>query len=353
MTGMPTLEQEVAEQALKDRMVAGTALPDHVPSFLREGVYFGLDEKVYHDDPALGSSDLKTLARSPPEFWFRSKFNSLWEPSEEDTPSKAYGTATHVMVLEGREKFNRLYLPVHEKGNTAAGKAERARAERLGKIWITQDFYERIELSGAMVRGNPELSQAFTGGVGSEVSIFWTCPRSGIRKKARIDKLKPNATVDLKTVSNPYGEDFPTVCRKAISTYRYDVQMVAYAEARAQLGRLVADGKVYDRSDGRTAIDHKMLERAAAATSWANVWVFIQSTSAPLTWGAKISMSLDEDGRVVSGNGLVDIGRSAIEQAEANWAAYVKRFNGLSEPWMLREPLMEASIDDFPTWSFR
>lgn len=334
------------------REVAGTVLPEHVPSFLPEGIYIGLDEQAYHNDPALGSSDMKRLATSPPDFWFSGKFNPDWEPDEDDTPSRKFGRAAHKRVLEGREVFLARYGSVSEPGNTKAGKEQRAAIEARGKEWLKADDFRRIELMGAMVRGNPALTNAFTGGVAGEVSIFWQS-NNGMRKKCRIDYLKPRASVDLKTIANQFNEPFPQACRKAISNYRYDVQAAHYAEGRAQMARLLDAVTICDGSK----VDTDLLKRCADSPAFAWVFIFVQSVGAPLTWGATLSSTVertDTDGsKHVAMNPILDIGRRTIEVAEHNWATNCKKFDGLKLPWVPDDPLAELSIDDFSAWSFR
>jgi hypothetical protein len=331
---------EQARLAAADRSMAGTPLPDHVPDFLPDGVYFGMDEDDYHNSPALGSTDIKRLAQSPPDFWFQGKHNPDWEP-DEPTPAKKFGKAAHKCVLEGHDAFRALYAPVHEPGNTRDGKEERAATLATGRDWLLFEDFRRIEYMGAMVRSNPSLANAFVNGVGSEVSIFWTDAR-GMRKKCRIDYLKQRATVDFKTVGNQYNKHFPIACRDAISNYRYDIQAAHYHEGRAQLKRLVKTGATQGAGP---ALDK--LAQAAAQESWAWVFVFCQSSGAPLTFGCSLSAGAD------GANPILEIGRRSIEIAEHNWDIYCKRFGGLGSPWVLDEPLAELSIDDFSNLAFK
>jgi hypothetical protein len=338
-----------AEAIAQFRTVAGTVLPEHVASFLPEGVYFRLPERLYHNDPALGSGDMKRLAVSPPDFWFNSKWNPSWIEDDE-TPAQRMGSAAHKCVLEGRDAFHTLYAPTDFPGNRKDGMAERERIAEAGKTALKRDDFNRIELMGGMVRSNPTLAAAFANGAGPEVSIFWTS-KSGLRKKCRIDYLKPRATVDLKTIANQFGEHFPSACRRQIASYRYDMQAAHYAEGRAQLARLVKAGAVF--VGGKDQSPPQTLAACAAAREWAWVFVFVQKDGAPLTWGATISCALDDDDRLVSANPLIDYGRRSCELAEYNWGMYVKRFGGLGVPWVLEEPLAELSVDDFPAWSFK
>lgn len=296
------------------------------------GIYFGLDESIYHADPALGSTSMKKLAESPPDFWFDSPHNPMRE-EDTDTAARLFGRAVHKFVLEGREAFERCYAPTDYPGNVKAGKEERERIAASGKQPIKRDDWNRIMMAGTIIRANPSISDAFTGGH-PEVSVFWE--RDGIRRKARFDYLKPRAVVDLKSNANTMQTDFVTSCRKSIASYRYDVQAAHYFEARGQVGALAEDGAVFGDHD------HEWLRKVATTKEWAFVWIFYQSKGAPLTWGTTVS----------PGNGILDLARATLSKSEENYRAFVDRF-GLDQPWVIEEPLEELDIADLPAWAFR
>lgn len=299
-----------------------------------DGIYFGLPEDQYHSDPALGSSDLKKLRESPPTYWFESPYNPLWEPSK-TTPAKMLGTARHKLVLEGVDAFKARYAPRFHNGSTREGKAENDDIARSGKIGLKFDEFSQIMQSGAMIRSNPSIKDAFAGGCGSEVSIFWTA-EDGIRRKARIDYWKMNASVDLKNVANEYRRDFRTACRGAISTYRYDMQAAHYARARASAVKLWGDGLVFGDYD-RKVVEPCIHDRPVA---W--VWIFYQTAGAPLTWGTVLSPA----------NPILEAATADIEIAEDNLKAFMDRF-GPDTPWIIDEPLSELDMNDLPAWHGR
>jgi hypothetical protein len=210
-------------------MIERTELPD--------GIYLDLPEDTYHNATALGSGDIRRLAVSPEDFWFESKYNPLWSPEDSSTPSKTFGTAAHAMVLYGPSEFERRYGVTDFPGNIKAGIEDRKRLREEGRIPLKRSEWERIQQIGAIVRANPVLAEAFSGGIASEVSIFWTA--DGIQKKARIDYLKRRASVDLKTISPKHeGRSFVASCRDAMAAYNYPVQAAHYIEARQHMAEL-------------------------------------------------------------------------------------------------------------------
>jgi len=309
--------------------------PKHVAAPLEPGIYFGLDELKYHNDPALGSTDMKKLASSPCDFWYCSKFNPDWEP-EEPTEAQKVGAAMHKCVLEGPAVFDKLYAPAWEPGNVVAGKAERLAIERAGKQFLKGDAWKRIKIASTMIRANPEIGHAFNGAAGTEVSIFWI-DANGMRKKARIDCLKFAASVDLKSEGNQMGDPFETACVKSISRYRYDIQAAHYMEGRAHLKAFFKVGKVHGHVP-----DLMQLREAANVSRHAFIFIFIQKTEAPLTWGTMLS----------PGNPMLDVATQALRKADENWTDYVNRF-GLETPWVRAEPLRELAIESMPAWYAR
>lgn len=296
------------------------------------GVYFGLDECAYRADPALGSTDMKKLADSPPDYWFESCHNPMRE-EDDDTPARRFGRAVHKFVLEGRSAFERAYAPTDFPGNIKAGKEERAAIEASGKEALKCSDWNRIMMAGTIIRANPSISSAFDGGA-PEVSVFWE--RDGIRRKARFDYLKPRAVVDLKSNANQMRVDFVSSCRKSIAGYRYDVQLAHYFEAREHVAQFVYSGAI----DGDH--DPAWLKRVAESKEFAFVWIFYQSQGAPLTWGTMVS----------PGNGVLDLARATLAKAEDNYREYIQRF-GLEAPWVLEQPLEELDVNDLPAWAYR
>jgi hypothetical protein len=302
---------------------------------IEPGVYFGMQEEVYHADPALGSGDMKRLSYSPADYWFNSPLNPMKEPEDKVKPAFVFGRAVHVNVLEGREKFERMYAPTEYPGNIKAGIEERKFILAGGQIPLKRADYDRIQQAGAMIRANEHITDAFTAGH-PEVSVFWE--HEGIRKKCRLDYVKLRATVDLKSIRNPKSIGFASACRNAISNLMYDVQVEHYSDGEAAMRQFIRDGKI----DGEDGIDPTWLKTLSENESRAWVFVFWQAEGAPLTWACSIS----------PGNGLRDIARQTIIRAEDNYRAYMDRF-GPDIPWVLNEPIEELHMEDLPAWHGR
>jgi hypothetical protein len=279
------------------------------------GVYFGMPEDEYHADWSLGSTDLKALLISPLEFYHRSRANPF-RPPEKDTPALQYGRAIHKCVLEGREAFDKLYAPKAPapregalvtsedlkrhceflgiaKSGTKAQMIERIRAVDKtviihdedvdaymrtveGKTLLDDYTYAEILLAAENIRCNPDLAEAFSGGV-PEVSIFYEL--GGVPVKARLDYLKPRAIVDLKSTRNALGMPWETAVPNFLARGNYAVQGVAYMNARRMIGHFMREKKIFGDHDP------KWLKKVVSAFEFSFVFVVYAAEGAPLAMG--------------------------------------------------------------------
>lgn len=297
---------------------------------LADGVYFGLPDDLYHDDLALGSTDLKLLAAAPEDWWHGSKLNPNREPRK-ITPAFLFGRAVHKIVLEGRAAFDREYRATRYPGNVKAGKEEREYIASIGAIALSLDDHTCAVEAGAAIAANPHLAASFTGGM-PEVSVVWTDPTTGLRFKVRQDYVKPRATVDLKSIRPQRPAPFAESCLRAIGEHRYHGQAAHYTDGRAAMLRFIADGALYG--------DHDPAWLKGLRAEAAFVFVFYQAEGAPLTWGTKISPS----------SGVIANGRARIARGVENFRTYSDRF-ALGQPWITHAPLDELDIDELPAWA--
>ncbi|HEY8066574.1 MAG TPA: PD-(D/E)XK nuclease-like domain-containing protein [Methylosinus sp.] len=309
------------------------------------GIYFGLDEEVYHADEALGSTDMRLLARNAREFWWKSKFNPIRDDEDEEETAqsketKIVGRAMHAAVLEGHEALKDRYAPTFHKGNVKAGIAERAAIVSAGKEPIKFKRWRRILLASSLIRNDPECGSAFSNPIATELSVFWICGRSGMRKKMRLDAIKPKSLVDFKTIVNRDDVPFEQLCLTHIGRYGYYAQAECYRDGWAEVPALIASGAVFG-APSTEAVDR--LRQAAERDLTAFTFVFLQKTGAPAVFGTTIS----------PGNGIADNGRAIVAQAEANWKEFNERFGGTETPWMVPQPLRELDINDIPPYAFR
>jgi hypothetical protein len=246
----------------------------------------------------------------------------------------------HKLVLEGEKAFAESYMrgPQHEESMTSAEKSAltkkaNADAEKLGLDVLPAEAYDRIAIASAMITRNPKLATAFTGGI-PEVSVFWT--RDGVRRKARIDYLKPRGIGDLKSITNTRELPFPAACRNQIASYRYDIQGALYIEARSMIAEFVDKNLIYNADSVHNA---DVLYACANTKAFAFQWVFFQAENAPITWSRILSPA----------NPIFEIARRDIDSAAANYVDYMERF-GRKAIWLLLEDPQELEMDELPSW---
>lgn len=307
---------------------------------VREGIYFDLDEELYHLDPALGSSDHRKLLTSPCDYWYESPLNPN-RPADKDTPAKLRGRAMHKLVLEGEAAFDAAYMrgAEHDEDMTPAQKSALTKAlnleaAKLKKLVLPADVYDRIAIASAMITKNPKLSTAFKGGA-PEVSVFWT--RDGVRRKARLDYLKPRGIGDLKSILNTREIPFRSACLNSIATYRYEIQAALYIEARSMIPQFFADGLVYPRTEADKSRD--LLTKCSEAKAFAFQWVFFQAEKAPITWSKILSPA----------NPIFRIGADEIDTAANNYLVYMDQF-GPENMWLEIEDPTELDMSEMPGW---
>ena len=151
------------------------------------GAVADMSNATYHQQPHIGSSGFKLLARSPAHFWA-----SYVDPHRErrpPTPLMKIGTAWHAAIFEP-EKFATDYSEIPEglDRRTKEGKALWAELEASGKEPLTTDGWAQIVAMAAAARRHP-VSQVIFGlpGGHAEMSIFWVDPDTGAPCRIRPD----------------------------------------------------------------------------------------------------------------------------------------------------------------------
>ncbi len=329
------------------------------PLIHENGVFFGMPAEEYHAALALSASGIKWLRVSALDWWARSPLNP--NAVDEETEAKETGKAYHSRIVEGREAFfasyapalnqadhpealvtnEQLYAAIVENGGMTKKSArkeeliyellrvwpmapvwqtmQQSHAERnRGKALISCELMARIEVAAAMIERHPQLKLAFAGGH-PEVSIFWADAATGIPCKARLDYLKPQAVVDLKTFTNQFGMPIRRAIARQMANYRYHIQARWYLDAVAQAP---------DATDPLRIVhsDRTFL------------FVFQQQGPAPVARG------------LVLGPGtIMDIARQEIDEAKAQWMRCWHTF-GPDSPWVDVEDISEFDSTEFPAY---
>lgn len=336
---------------------------------LEPGLYFGLDEDVYHGLPYLSASGIKNILVSPMNFWAWSWMNPFKE--ETDSEAKIIGRAYHKRILEGKEAFFDSYIHefdphqhpdalvtndqikeiLRSKGLKVSGNKPEL-IQRLkeadpsfvfmedifdqwvndtaGKIPLSAKIISRIEIAAAMIENHPGLSKCFVGGM-PEVSVIWE--EQGTFCKARFDYLKPRAIIDLKTFENTMNKPVDRAIYYAMASQKYHIQAAFYmAYAAPKVVQYVKQGRVFGYAP-KDYLSHLSMTQAHDF-----YFVFQQKGIAPVARGKKFNRGL-----------MHGCGEQAIEDAIKKYKECLRTYG--TSPWVDPTPIDEFEDELFPVFA--
>jgi hypothetical protein len=184
-------------------------LPDHLQ----------LEADEYHAHPAVGSSQLKKILRSPAHYKAE-----LEEPSATTAPQRL-GSLIHLAILEPKKFEKQAVICPKFTGKGSRIAAEMWKQENQGKLILQPDeavmINKIIDSLSQFETGCRLLSQGT-----AEESFFWQDPLTGIVCKCRPDFFKDGMLVDLKTTVNASPQDFP----KSMANLMYHLQAAYYLD---------------------------------------------------------------------------------------------------------------------------
>lgn len=185
------------------------------------------DKEAYHTGTdRLTSSGAKDILRSPAHYLLR------YGPKAKKAPPSAamrFGTASHLLILEGEEVFNRsVAANPGINRRTKAGKAEweeylLSRPGLDGDMVFSLEDYDSMFWLRDAVYAHPEAARLLTEGQ-PEYYYEWTDPETGVPCKAMADYWRGDCIVDLKTCQDGSPEGFA----KAVYNFRYHVSAQFY-----------------------------------------------------------------------------------------------------------------------------
>jgi hypothetical protein len=386
---------------------------------MRDGIYFNLPEDEYLAEERLSKSGIKRLRVSAADYWVESHLNPNppeLTPEQERSRHMArlIGRAYHCARLEP-DRFASIYVREittadfnGQEGFLSSGReieaelAERGlpkkskddagvldQAKRLkaagyeGPIWhiaeeewrasvkpgqvvIPAKAYEEIMVDMERIRMVPAVHKLLTGGE-PEVSVFWTCPETGIPMKARFDYLKPDRWVEFKTFANSSRKALFQAITDAIRFERYHIDAAAYMEAAEAIRSGVLD-VVGEASDAEreliAAIQARPVELAChfvfqqkggVPNILERAWRFFESPSddavreleesgapAEKLERARKMQAMSSRSRTI----IHTKGRMEIAAAKRDFLAYSEIYER-GEPWLPFNPSGEITDADF------
>lgn len=213
-----------------------------------------------------------------------------------------------------------------------------------GKRAISAKDDRQVRIAAHMIQRHNDAAALLKGGF-PEVSIFWYCRLTGAPMKARIDYLRLNAIIDLKTFSNASGKPVNKAILHSIANYNYNLQHVVYEEAVMEARRMVGRdllNSVFDCDDPTT---EEAARRQTFCERWAEqgpppkfTFIFQQSGIAPVT--RVFQMPQGE---------IWKASHRMAEELKRLWVENTKVY-GL-DPWIDNEPMTEIEDEMIPSWA--
>lgn len=182
-----------------------------------DGIYEGVPFDDYKTWDAWNASKIKD--------GYESMLNLRWflDHPKEPTPAMIRGTNAHLRVLENEGPTGR--FKVFEGNRRTKAWAEFKEEWESTRVLLTSDEWDALEAMRDAVNANDD-TRVLLRGTKREVSMIWTCPKRGIRYKARIDIIGDNYIADYKTTQSIEPHKFGRVCADML----YDLQMGHYHE---------------------------------------------------------------------------------------------------------------------------
>lgn len=201
---------------------------------------------------AVNWSSLKHLSVSPLLYRWRLK-----EP-EERKPAFVFGGAVHCAILEP-DQFDARYAVFDGR---RAGKEWTAwQEERPGIEALKPDEYERVQEIVVALRFHDIASRLLRGGR-CEEALTWTDADTGLACKGRLDYIRPDFLIDLKTTRDPAPRSF----EKSAANYGYVGQVAFYHDGAVASRRIDGRELPYIAAVQTTAPYDVVIYRIDAAT---------------------------------------------------------------------------------------
>jgi len=182
---------------------------------MEPGIYYDISNEDYHKDEAIGSTTIKSISVSPANLYYNPFKGSK---------SSHIGTAIHAALLEP-ELFEKEFYQLPNSDKRSA--EYKAAAIKYGSDFVlvgseTETVNRMFESS----RLNNDFMDYINARGHSEVSMFATCPATGLNLKCRFDRLSDSHSypLDVKSCRDASPRGFS----HAFGQYHYHVQAAFY-----------------------------------------------------------------------------------------------------------------------------
>ncbi len=230
---------------------------------MQPGVYLNMPEEEYHNDPAISSSGIKLLLKSPAKFQEETCYNPNPVDEEEgDTAAKKFGRAYHKLIREP-DTFDEAFTV---KQGVKASKVEGV---------LGEGEYKKLLRMRNRLAETPKHLALLVGGL-PEVSICFEYEHLGKKYlcRVRFDTFAPHWVSDLKTSRDISDRGlFYT-----FGQYGYDISGAMYSIAAQALKKMIAAGYKMPKE-----FDQEFIDKFMAHNEQMFAFVFQESAAPFLT----------------------------------------------------------------------
>jgi len=194
-------------------------------------ILFNESSRDYHANPALSKSKLDDFIKRPSFYALKYIHKEIKEPENRNF---IVGSATHSLILEGREAFEKEYylIPVGVGKRTIRDKAAREALalEHPGKDGIEVDEFEKIKMMQKAIQGN--LKASFLVDSCKSKEVTFRASVGGVDLQCRPDGYLAGESgvmvFDLKTTAKFLSDDLKEM-EKSILDFNYHIQASFYS----------------------------------------------------------------------------------------------------------------------------
>jgi hypothetical protein len=204
------------------------------------GLVHDMPSKAYHDDPYVGgsvsNSDAKLILKAPALYrWKRDN------PGSDGTTAKNLGSAAHTRVLGAGDELVKINDSEYRKDATKAARDKALAEGKIPLLGVAKPGkvceWDVVDQMAKVLETHPLAPLLFAQGA-AEVSAFYVCPETGVRRRCRFDFL-PNKVDGQRLIVPDYKSTVdadPDRFGKHAADFGYDMADYTYTAALAALG---------------------------------------------------------------------------------------------------------------------
>lgn len=183
---------------------------------METGIYLGLSNEDYHKDEAIGSTSIKAISVSPANLYFNPFKGSK---------SAQIGTAIHAALLEP-QVFEKDFILLPDIKDRRSAEYKDALKQKDADNILVNGEVETIQRMIESANLNSDFTDYMATTGHSEMSMFATCPETGLKLKCRFDRMSDSYPypLDVKSCMDATERGFS----QAFGKYHYHIQAAFY-----------------------------------------------------------------------------------------------------------------------------